>query len=186
MYSKPNSPNESENYGKPKNSGKSNNTGNLNKENKPKKPKNAKKAFALSKQYIDSTIPPIVKNELIEEDVMRYTQKGNLVPQKSIVIAEALITKTDFQYLRMYSEDKNLFQYYRQDIGDYETYSSTEMKIIMCRMLEQFPLPAVRADSLLTRILFDLRNSKLTAIGPYPDQDENPIDELDDNSSIDL
>ena len=166
--------------GKPQNSGKSKNTANLNKANKPKKLKNRKKAFFLSKQYIDSTIPSIVKNELRDEDVMRYTQNGNLVPKKAIEIAETLVTKTDLQGLRMCSEDKNLFRYYRADTGDCEEFSSTEIKMIMYRMLEKFPLPAVRADSLLTKIIAELRNSPITAIGPYPP------DELDDNSSIDL
>ena len=166
--------------GKPENSGKPKNTSNLNKMNKPKKLKNRKKAFFLSKQYIDSTIPSIVKNELREEDVMKRTEKGNLVPKKSIEIADALVKKTDLQGLRMSSEDKNLFRYYRADTGDCEEFSSTEIKMIMYRILEKFPLPALRADSLLTKIITELRNSPITAAGPYPK------DELDDNSSIDL
>lgn len=156
---------------KPENSGKSENSDNLNKANKPKKPKKPKKVFSLSQQYIDSTIPPIVKNELIEEDVMKYTTKGDYVPKKSIEIYEALKEKTDFQKVYTCTDEKNTFYYYRKDIENYEKYSLAEVKIIMCRILLKFPYPALRANSLLLRIC---------------QEDENSIDEIDGDSSMDL
>lgn len=153
----------------------------------PDQPKNSKKekrkkAFFSSKEYIKSTLPPIIKNQLTEQDVTKHTKEGNQIPKKAIEIAEELLKKTDFEHLRMCSDNKNLFYFYREDIDDVKTYDAIAMRMFLYRMLRDFPLPTLRANSLLTRIFIGLRNSDISAYGkiPYPNEDLSSKNELDD------
>lgn len=153
--------------------GKPENSDNLDKPEKPKKPEKAK---VFSKQFIDSTIPPIVKNELTVKDLMKETNKGDIVSKSSIDIAEALLNKTDFQNSCIFANEKKFLYLYREDKNIYQKYTVDEVKIIIVRMFQRFPYPALRANTLLNRIYDEFVNSKITGLGSYPTEGDSSMD----------